>query len=57
MPCPPLPFSCSDKTVAHELENATDLRVFYIATAFEKGWSVDKVHELTRIDRCVPCLE
>jgi carbamoyl-phosphate synthase large subunit len=54
MPCPPLHFS--DKTVAHELENATDLRVFYIATAFEKGWSVDKVHELTRIDRCVPSL-
>ncbi|MDD6211001.1 MAG: carbamoyl-phosphate synthase (glutamine-hydrolyzing) large subunit [Bacteroidales bacterium] len=34
-----------------ELANPTDLRIFAIAKAFEKGYSVDRVHELTKIDK------
>ena len=26
-------------------------RVFAVAAAFKKGWSVDRVHDLTKIDR------
>ena len=33
-----------------ELSNPTDMRIFVIAAALEKGYSVDKIHELTRID-------
>ncbi|GMT44238.1 MAG: carbamoyl-phosphate synthase (glutamine-hydrolyzing) [bacterium] len=33
------------------LQNPTDLRVFYLAEAFNKGWSVEKIHQLTQIDR------
>lgn len=29
----------------------TDKRVFYIAEALKKGYTVDRIHELTRIDR------
>ncbi len=34
-----------------ELSNPTDARVFAIEKAFEAGYSVDKIHDLTRIDR------
>jgi carbamoyl-phosphate synthase large subunit len=33
-----------------ELQDPTDMRIFVIADAFEKGYSVEKIHELTRID-------
>lgn len=33
------------------LNEPTDKRVFYIAQAMECGYSVDKIHELTRIDK------
>ena len=33
-----------------ELANPTDMRMFAIAAAFEKGYSVQKLHELTKID-------
>lgn len=33
-----------------ELSNPTDLRVFAIANAFEEGYSIDKIHGLTKID-------
>ena len=33
-----------------ELANPTDLRIFAIAKAFEAGYSVDKIYELTKID-------
>jgi carbamoyl-phosphate synthase large subunit len=36
--------------IEKELTEPTDMRIFVIADAFAKGWSVDKVHELTRID-------
>lgn len=33
------------------LKNPTDLRIFYIAQALKQEWSVDKIHDLTGIDR------
>ena len=33
-----------------ELANPTDLRIFAIAVAFEKGYTVERVEELTKID-------
>ncbi|MDR3264440.1 MAG: carbamoyl-phosphate synthase (glutamine-hydrolyzing) large subunit, partial [Synergistaceae bacterium] len=40
---------------AEELESAlatpTDKRVFVIAEALARGWAIDRIHELTRIDR------
>ncbi|MBK5720328.1 carbamoyl-phosphate synthase (glutamine-hydrolyzing) large subunit [Dysgonomonas sp. Marseille-P4677] len=33
-----------------ELSNPTDLRIFAIARAFEKGYTIDKIHNLTKID-------
>jgi carbamoyl-phosphate synthase large subunit len=37
--------------IDRELANPTDTRIFFIAKAFSKGYSVDTIHELTRIDR------
>ena len=34
----------------HELSHPTDLRVFAIAQALEKGYSIDRIFELTKID-------
>jgi len=34
-----------------ELANPTDLRIFAIAEAFDKGYTVDRVHDLTKIDK------
>lgn len=34
-----------------ELAEPTDSRIFAIADAFEKGYSVDQIHELTKIDK------
>ena len=33
-----------------ELANPTDLRIFAIAEALEKGYTVERIHELTKID-------
>ncbi len=33
------------------LKNPTDKRIFCIEKAFKQGYSVDKIHELTKIDR------
>jgi len=33
------------------LKTPTDTRLFAVQTALEEGWSVDRVHELTKIDR------
>jgi len=33
------------------LQKPTDMRVFFLAEAFNKGWSVEKIHQLTQIDR------
>ena len=34
-----------------ELDNPTDLRTFAIAQALEEGYSIDRIYELTKIDR------
>ncbi|GBU06810.1 carbamoyl-phosphate synthase large subunit [Bacteroidales bacterium] len=33
-----------------ELQNPTDLRIFAIAKALEDGYSIDRIHDLTKID-------
>ncbi len=33
------------------LKTPTDTRLFAVQTALEEGWSVDRVHDLTKIDR------
>ncbi len=33
------------------LKNPTDTRIFAIAAAFQSGYSVDRIHELTKIDK------
>lgn len=37
--------------IEHELLNPTDKRIFVIAEAFRQGYDVEKVYQLTRIDR------
>jgi carbamoyl-phosphate synthase large subunit len=37
--------------IEEELKNPTDRRVFAIAEAFNKGYSVDEIHNKTKIDR------
>jgi len=37
--------------IEKELAEPTDMRIFVIAEAFEKGFTVDRIHELTRIDK------
>lgn len=34
-----------------ELQKPTDMRIFAITVALEKGYSVDKIHDLTKIDK------
>jgi len=41
----------SEAEVVEELTNPTDRRPVALAVAFTRGWSVDQVYELTRIDR------
>ncbi|MCD8072584.1 MAG: carbamoyl-phosphate synthase large subunit, partial [Alistipes sp.] len=36
--------------IEQELSNPTDLRIFAIVEAFARGYTVEKIHELTRID-------
>jgi carbamoyl-phosphate synthase large subunit len=36
--------------IEKELANPTDMRIFVIADALEKGYTVDKIHSLTKID-------
>lgn len=35
----------------YALSNPTDKRIFCIAQAFEKGYTIDQIHDLTKIDR------
>jgi carbamoyl-phosphate synthase large subunit len=42
-------FSCSK--IADLLKNPTDRRVFVIYRALQEGWSVERIHKLTKIDR------
>eukprot|EP00286_Rhodomonas_abbreviata_P025981 CAMPEP_0181292882 /NCGR_PEP_ID=MMETSP1101-20121128/2757_1 /TAXON_ID=46948 /ORGANISM="Rhodomonas abbreviata, Strain Caron Lab Isolate" /LENGTH=2225 /DNA_ID=CAMNT_0023397409 /DNA_START=197 /DNA_END=6874 /DNA_ORIENTATION=+ len=34
-----------------EIRDATDQRIMSVATAMEEGWTVDKIHDLSRIDK------
>ena len=34
----------------YELSNPTDLRIFAVAQALEKGYTVERIHDLTKID-------
>ena len=38
------------KDLDYELSHPTDLRIFAIAQAFEKGYTVERIEELTKID-------
>jgi len=48
-------FVCNKKFTNEEideaLKNPTDTRIFTIAAAFEAGYTVDRIHELTKIDK------
>jgi carbamoyl-phosphate synthase large subunit len=37
--------------VDKELSEPTDMRIFVITDAFEKGYSIDQIHDLTKIDK------
>src|SRR5690606_17661531 len=39
-----------DETIKEHLTQATDLRLFAVAEGFRRGWSTEKIHQLTRID-------
>lgn len=39
------------KDIEKELSEPTDMRIFVIASAFEKGYTIDRIHELTKIDK------
>ena len=41
----------SDEEVENRLVNAQDDRIFYLAEAFRRGYTLEEVHELTKIDR------
>lgn len=43
------------KTSDQELENPTDKRIFVIASALRDGYTVDRIHELTKIDKYSLC--
>lgn len=34
-----------------DLNEPTDRRVFFLGQAFDQGWSIDKIHDLTKIDK------
>ncbi len=40
----------SFENIDQELSEPTDMRIFVIADAFEKGYSIEKIYELTKID-------
>ena len=39
----------------HDLANPTDTRIFAIAAALEQGYSVERIHQLTHIDKWFLC--
>jgi len=41
----------STKNLDKDLAEPTDLRVFFLSQAFKLGYSVDRIHELTKIDK------
>ncbi len=53
VPCACLTFAQNDfvEDIDEELVNPTDKRIFAIATAFHRGYSVDKIWQMTNIDK------
>jgi carbamoyl-phosphate synthase/aspartate carbamoyltransferase len=41
----------NDIPLETQLKSATDTRIFAVQMALELGWTVEKVHQLTKIDR------
>jgi carbamoyl-phosphate synthase large subunit len=41
----------SEMEIEEKLRTPTDERVFVIAEAFRRGWQVEEIHQLTKIDR------
>jgi carbamoyl-phosphate synthase large subunit len=39
------------ENIEKELSEPTDMRIFVIASAFEKGFTVDQIYDLTKIDK------
>ena len=42
--------SIADEELAQNVSRATEQRIFYLAEALRRGWSVERLHELMRID-------
>ena len=42
--------SIADEELTQNVSRATEQRIFYLAEALRRGWSVERLHELTRID-------
>lgn len=47
----PVDFPTSRELIDAQLRKPTDERLFYVISAFDAGYSIDQVHDLTRIDR------
>ena len=43
--------TCDDKDLIRNLRVPNEDRLWYIAQALRRGWSIDEIYELTRIDR------
>lgn len=41
----------SKEDIENELKNPTDMRIFAIAEALENGYTVDQIHNITKIDK------
>ena len=42
---------CTDEELTYELEHPGPLRIFYIREAYVRGWDVEKLFDITKIDR------
>ncbi len=42
--------SIADEELTQNVSRATEQRIFYLVEALRRGWSVERLHELTRID-------
>ncbi len=45
------PVDMTEEEILDELKNATDTRIFAIGQALRKGWSIEKIVDLTKWDR------
>ncbi|SHF83280.1 carbamoyl-phosphate synthase large subunit [Caldanaerobius fijiensis DSM 17918] len=40
----------SDDEIYYKLSYPNDMRIFYIAEALRRGWTIERIHDITRID-------